>query len=174
MKTSFMSTLMSKKMVAGALVLSVAGGSLAGIGGVAAVDMGAQTVKSIMGARASTSAFTTVTATHSGISVATSAEAGAAAASVTPSTTDASTKVLLNAVNAGDYVYTIKFESTSVDDDIPAGTLNARWLVNGTEYNKSLAVSSATVDVADKGGFTIMVPGTAQYTPDSIQVVFQQ
>jgi hypothetical protein len=35
-------------------------------------------------------------------------------------------------------------------------------------------VSSATVDVADKGGFNKMVTGTAQYTPDSIQVVFQQ
>ena len=158
------------------LVSSVALGlavAATGLGNTYAVTI-SQTVKSLMGARASTSAFTTVTATHTGVNVATSAESGSAAGSITPSATDASTEVRLAALNAGDYLYSIKFESTSAGDDIPAGIVHARWTVAGAQQTANLAVSAATVADTDKGGFTLVVPGSASDTPEDIQVVFER
>jgi hypothetical protein len=154
-----------------ALVLALAAG---GLGTVIAVNI-SLTTKSLMGTRATTSAFTTVTATHVGTNVATlTLHAGAAASSIAPSATDATTLVRAGAVTAGYYIYSIKFESTAVGDDIPAGTLRARWTVGGTEYTASLAVAATTVDASAKGGFTLVIPGGLADTPENIQVVYEQ
>ena len=156
-----------------ALVLALAAG---GLGTVIAVNI-SLTTKSLMGTRATTSPFTTVTATHVGTNVATLAQVGAAASSITPSATDATAAPALvraGAVTAGYYIYSIKFESTAVGDDIPAGTLRARWTVGGTENTASLAVTATTVGASAKGGFTLVIPGGLADTPENIQVVYEQ
>ena len=152
-------------------VMTIAVGALLAGGVVMAINV-TQTSQQLDAARATTVDISTITVTHEGISVALNAEAGAADTTITPSATDATGVQRAQTVTAGDYVYRIMFESTAVDDDIPAGTISIRWTTNSVEQSASLTVNAAVVGASDKGGFTLLVPGDASDTPEDIQLVY--
>ena len=158
------------KMLVSFVMTIVVAAILAG-GVVTAINV-TQTSQQLDAARATTVDISTITVTHEGISVALNAEAAAADTTITPSTTDATVVRRAQAVTAGDFVYRIKFESTAVDDDIPAGTISVRWTTNSVEQSASLTVNAAVVAASDKGGFTLLVPGDASNTPENIQLVY--
>lgn len=149
-----------------ALIVSLLAGGV-----VIAVNI-VQTDQALEGARATTSDVATVTTTHEGATVATTAEAGATDSTIAPSTTTATVVKRAQTVTAGHFVYRVKFESTLTADDIPAGKISARWLTGGAEQTASLTVSAATVGVGDKGGFTLLIPGDVDDTPEDIQLLY--
>lgn len=152
--------------VATALIVSLLAGGV-----VIAVNI-VQTDQALEGARATTSDITTVTTTHQGATVATTAEAGATDSTIVASSTDATIVKRAATVTAGHFVYRVKFESTAADDNIPAGKISARWLTGGAEKTASLTVSAVTVSGGAKGGFTLLIPGDVDDTPEDIQLLY--
>ena len=161
---------LNRKLLTLSVALAIIAALMAG-GVVTAVNF-TQTDKSVEGARATTSDITTVTVTHQGVTIATSAEAAAADDPIAGSATDATTVKRAATVTAGHYVYRIKFESTATDDDIPAGKLSLRWTVGGAEQTAAPTVSAVVVGVGVKGGFTLLIPGDVDDTPEDIQLVY--
>jgi len=138
--------------------------------GVWAVSM-SQTARIVVGVRATTSELGTVTADHQGTSL--HLLGGPAATQITPSATDAAVEFHLADVPLAAYVHRIRFESTAQGDDIPAGALDASWTVGGTQQTARLAIAGVAVAAADRGGFTVVVPGTTAEGPKNIRVIYQ-
>lgn len=142
------------------------------LGGVAAVTI-PQTSQSVVPARASTSAFQTVTATTNGFTLATPGQAGAADLTITPSATNAAAALAhAQTVLANANLYSTKFESTNAGNSIPAGTVTARWTVNGIEQVATLSVTATAVSAGNKGGFTLLLPGDQVNKPANIRVTY--
>ena len=142
------------------------------LGGVVMAVNIVQTDQTLEGARATTSDIATVTTTHVGATVATTAEAGATDSTIAPSTTTATVIKRAQTVTAGHFVYKVKFESTNTADNIPAGKISSRWTTGGAEQTASLTVSAATVASGNKGGFTLLIPGDVDDTPENIQLLY--
>lgn len=165
--------LFGPKAAIAAVALGLTAGGVLSFGDVAAVAI-TQTAKTLMGARATTSASTVVTATHNGVNIASTGDAGAAAGSITAHATIAATPFRANTLAAGDYYYSVRFASTAADDDIPSGMLRLRWTVAGTQNTANLSVTGIVVDTGATGGWTVLIPGSASDTPENIQAVFEQ
>lgn len=87
---------------------------------------------------------------------------------------DANTAYLrAGAVQPGDFIYQVTFESTAYGDDIPAGRLIASWRVGNLTRIATFGVSAACVAAGQKGGWTVVIPGGQADVPDYAEVLFE-